>query len=100
MRLSDARQKDKVTAMSTWLMRWILVGLVAGVAARLVLPKREAGGFVATILVGIAGALLGGYLGRAFGNFGPSHPMGWAAAIVGAVVLLAIYRVIMASRKS
>jgi uncharacterized membrane protein YeaQ/YmgE (transglycosylase-associated protein family) len=85
--------------MSAWLMGWILVGLVAGVAARLILPGREAGGFVTTILVGIAGALLGGYLGRAFGDFAPSEPMGWAAAIIGSVLLLTIHRVIVATRR-
>ena len=84
--------------MAASLMGWILVGLIMGFAGRLVWPGREPGGFIATILTGIAGALLGGYLGRAFGDFAPANPVGWAAAAAGALVLLIIYRVIVAAR--
>jgi uncharacterized membrane protein YeaQ/YmgE (transglycosylase-associated protein family) len=88
-----------MTGMSASLMGWILIGLIVGVASRLILPRREPGSFVTSILVGIAGALLGGYLGRAFGDFAPSDPIGWAAATIGAIVLLALYRVIVATRR-
>ncbi|UVO55610.1 GlsB/YeaQ/YmgE family stress response membrane protein [Sphingomonas sp. SUN039] len=85
--------------MSASLMGWILIGLVMGVAGRLVTRTREPGGFVTAILVGIAGALLGGYLGLAFGDFAPAGPVGWVAAGTGAFLLLALYRMIVASRR-
>jgi uncharacterized membrane protein YeaQ/YmgE (transglycosylase-associated protein family) len=84
--------------MTASLMGWILVGLIAGVAGRLLWRGIAPGGFVAPILIGIAGALLGGYLGRAVGAFGPQDPGGWAAAAGGSAVLLAGYRLSLAKR--
>ena len=72
---------------------WILFGLVAGVIAKLVMPGRDPGGIIVTILLGIAGAVLGGYLGRAMGFYGANDGAGMLMSILGAVVLLALYRV-------
>ena len=79
------------------IISWILFGLVVGVIAKLLMPGRDPGGFIITILLGIAGALLGGFLGRAMGFYGPNEGAGWLMSILGAIVLLALYR--MAVRK-
>lgn len=71
---------------------WILFGLVAGVIAKLLMPGRDPGGFIITILLGIAGAFLGGYLGQMMGLYGEGEPAGLIMSIVGAVLLLALYR--------
>lgn len=70
----------------------ILFGLVVGVIAKLLMPGRDPGGFIITILLGIAGALIGGYVGRLLGFYGPNEGAGFIMAIIGAIVLLGIYR--------
>ena len=70
---------------------WILFGLVVGVIAKLLMPGRDPGGFIITVLLGIAGAVLGGFMGRAFGFYGPGEPAGFLMSLLGAVVLLLIY---------
>jgi uncharacterized membrane protein YeaQ/YmgE (transglycosylase-associated protein family) len=77
---------------------WILFGLVVGVVAKLLMPGRDPGGFVITIVLGIVGALLGGFLGRAIGMYGPDDPAGFLMSLVGAVILLAIYRMFAGRR--
>ena len=71
---------------------WIVFGLVVGVIAKLLTPGREPSGFVLTTLLGVAGALVGGFLGRAFGLY-PSYQStgGFFMSILGAVVLLGFY---------
>ena len=71
---------------------WIIVGLIVGAIAKLVMPGRDPGGFIITIGLGIAGAIVGGVVGRALGFYNPGEPAGWLMSIVGAVILLAIYR--------
>jgi uncharacterized membrane protein YeaQ/YmgE (transglycosylase-associated protein family) len=71
---------------------WILFGLVAGVIAKLIMPGKDPGGFIVTILLGIGGALLGGFIGRALGFYGEGEGAGMLMAIAGAFLLLAIYR--------
>jgi len=70
----------------------ILFGVVVGVIAKLLMPGRDPGGFIITILLGIAGALLGGWLGRAMGFYGPNEGAGFFMALLGSILLLAIYR--------
>jgi uncharacterized membrane protein YeaQ/YmgE (transglycosylase-associated protein family) len=77
---------------------WILFGLVVGVIAKLLMPGRDPGGFIITILLGIVGALLGGWIGRAMGLYRPDEPAGFFMALIGAIVLLAIYRVAVGRR--
>jgi uncharacterized membrane protein YeaQ/YmgE (transglycosylase-associated protein family) len=74
------------------ILLWILFGLVIGVIAKLLTPGRDPGGFLVTTLLGIAGALLGGFVGRLIGLY-PSYQSsgGFFMSILGAVVLLAIY---------
>ena len=77
------------------ILSWILCGLVIGIIAKLLMPGRDPGGFIVTILLGIAGALLGGFLGQAMGLYGPGDSAGWIVSILGAIVLLAIYRMMV-----
>jgi len=71
---------------------WIVFGLIVGVVGKLLMPGRDPGGFVWTILLGIAGALLGGFVGRSLGMYGEGEPAGFVMAVIGSIVLLAIYR--------
>ena len=80
------------------ILAWILFGLVVGVIAKLLMPGRDPGGFIITILLGIAGAMIGGFVGRAMGFYGPNEGAGWLMSILGAVILLALYRM-MARRR-
>jgi uncharacterized membrane protein YeaQ/YmgE (transglycosylase-associated protein family) len=80
------------------ILAWILFGLVVGVIAKLLMPGRDPGGFIITVLLGIAGALLGGFIGRAMGFYGPSQSAGWLMSIAGAIVLLALYRLVAPRR--
>ncbi len=78
----------------------ILFGLVVGVVAKLLMPGRDPGGFLITILLGIAGALLGGYVGRAMGFYGPNESAGFLMALLGAILLLVIYRLVAGRRRT
>ncbi|HUF23191.1 MAG TPA: GlsB/YeaQ/YmgE family stress response membrane protein [Vicinamibacterales bacterium] len=80
------------------ILSWILFGLVVGALAKLVMPGKDPGGIIVTILLGIAGALLGGFLGRSLGIMGEGQEAGWIAAFVGAIVLLLLYRLIVGRR--
>ena len=80
------------------IVTWILFGLVVGVIAKLLMPGRDPGGFIVTILLGIAGALLGGFIGRAMGFYGESQGAGWIMSILGAIVLLVLYRMVAGRR--
>jgi uncharacterized membrane protein YeaQ/YmgE (transglycosylase-associated protein family) len=80
------------------ILSWILFGLVVGVIAKLLMPGRDPGGFIVTILLGIAGALIGGFIGRAMGFYGEGEGAGWLMSILGAIVLLALYRMMVRRR--
>jgi uncharacterized membrane protein YeaQ/YmgE (transglycosylase-associated protein family) len=80
------------------ILMWIVFGLVVGIIAKLLMPGRDPGGFIITILLGIAGALLGGFIGRAIGFYGPNEQAGWLVSILGAIILLAIYRALVRRR--
>jgi uncharacterized membrane protein YeaQ/YmgE (transglycosylase-associated protein family) len=71
---------------------WIIFGLIVGIVAKFLMPGRDPGGFIITALLGIAGGLLGGYLGRAMGLYGEGDPVGFIMAVVGSIILLVIYR--------
>jgi uncharacterized membrane protein YeaQ/YmgE (transglycosylase-associated protein family) len=77
---------------------WILFGLVVGVVGKLLMPGRDPGGFILTILLGIAGALLGGFAGRALGFYGEGEPAGFIMAVIGSIILLIIYRMVAGRR--
>ena len=73
---------------------FIIAGLVIGAIAKLLMPGRDPGGFIVTMLIGVAGAVVAGWFGRALGFYGPQEPAGWITSILGAVVLLAVYRAV------
>ena len=77
---------------------WILFGLVVGIVAKFLTPGRDPGGFILTTLLGVAGALLGGYIGRLLGFYGPNQAAGFLMAVLGAIVLLLIYRTVSRPR--
>jgi uncharacterized membrane protein YeaQ/YmgE (transglycosylase-associated protein family) len=70
---------------------WIIFGLIAGIVAKLLMPGRDPGGFIVTILLGIAGSLLGGFAARLL-NLGEGGMMGFVLAVIGAMLLLGLYR--------
>jgi uncharacterized membrane protein YeaQ/YmgE (transglycosylase-associated protein family) len=71
-----------------------LIGLVVGALAKLIMPGKDPGGIFVTMLIGIAGAFLGTFLGRAVGHYGPDESAGFLMSLVGALILLAIYHFI------
>jgi uncharacterized membrane protein YeaQ/YmgE (transglycosylase-associated protein family) len=74
---------------------WIIIGGLAGLIAKAIMPGRDPGGFIVTILLGIAGAVLAGFIGRMLGWYGPDDAgAGFIAAIVGALLILFVYRLI------
>ena len=74
------------------ILGWIIFGLVVGVLAKLLMPGRDPGGMIVTILLGIAGAVVAGFLGRALGWYEPGQPAGFVFATIGAILLLFVYR--------
>jgi uncharacterized membrane protein YeaQ/YmgE (transglycosylase-associated protein family) len=74
---------------------WILFGLVVGALAKLVMPGRDPGGIIVTMILGIVGAVLGGYLGRAMGMYQTGQGAGFWMSLVGAIIVLAIYRMVV-----
>lgn len=76
----------------------IIVGLIVGALAKLIMPGKDPGGIIVTILLGIAGALLATFLGRALGWYQTGESAGWIASLIGAIILLAIYRAAIGRR--
>lgn len=78
---------------------WIIIGGIAGAIAKLLMPGKDPGGCLITILLGIAGALLAGFIGKAVGWYQDGEAAGFLAAIVGAFIILALYRLILRRRR-
>jgi uncharacterized membrane protein YeaQ/YmgE (transglycosylase-associated protein family) len=92
-----ARQEEG-EGRSMAILSWIVFGLVIGIIAKLLMPGKDPGGFIVTILLGVAGALVGGFIGRAMGFYGEGQSAGWIMSILGAVILLALYRMLVRRR--
>lgn len=84
--------------MPEGIIGWLLIGLVAGVVGKLIMPGKDPGGCVVTILIGIAGALLAGFVAQSSGVTLDGFWRSYGAATLGAIVLLALYRLIIARR--
>lgn len=86
------------------IIAWIILGLLAGAIAKAIMPGKDPGGIIVTMLIGVVGGLLGGWLGKVV--FGVDSVDGffelstWIAAIVGSLILLAVYRLFTGSRHS
>jgi len=76
----------------------IIIGAVIGAVAKLLMPGRDPGGCIITILLGIAGSFVAGYLGQAMGWYSPGQPAGFIFSVIGAMVLLLLYRLIFGRR--
>lgn len=80
---------------------WMLIiGLIVGAIAKLIMPGKDPGGIIVTIILGIAGAFLAGFLGRAMGWYGEGDAAGFIASVIGAIILLIIYRMIAGRRRT
>ena len=77
---------------------WIFFGLIVGIVAKFLTPGRDPGGFIVTALIGIAGALIGGFLGREMGLYHEGDPVGFVMAVVGSIILLLLYRMVAGRR--
>lgn len=77
---------------------WIVVGFLAGAIAKLLMPGKDPGGCIVTILLGIAGALVAGYVGKLIGWYKPGDVAGFLGAIVGALMILLVYRLVLRRR--
>lgn len=77
---------------------WIIFGVVVGAIAKLLMPGRDPGGIIVTMVLGIVGAVLGGVAGRAIGFYGPGEPAGFLMALLGSLLLLGIYRAMSGRR--
>lgn len=82
---------------NSWLW-WIVIGGVAGAIAKLLMPGRDPGGCLVTILLGIAGAFVAGFIGQSLGFASTRNGAGFIGAIVGAFIILAVYRLIAGRR--
>ena len=80
------------------ILGWIVIGLLAGGIAKLLMPGKDPGGCIITILLGIAGALLAGFIGKSVGWYDTNEGAGFLAAIVGAFIILLLYRMISKRR--
>ena len=81
------------------LLYTILIGLVIGVVAKFLMPGRDPGGCIITMLLGIAGSFVASYLGQAMGWYAPGQPAGFIFSVIGAMILLLIYRMIFGRRR-
>ena len=77
----------------------ILIGLVVGIIAKFLMPGNDPGGIIVTILLGIAGSFVAGYIGRAAGWYNEGEPVGFIASVVGAMLLLLVYRLMFGRRR-
>jgi uncharacterized membrane protein YeaQ/YmgE (transglycosylase-associated protein family) len=84
----------------TGIISTIIIGLIVGAIAKLLMPGRDPGGCIVTILLGIVGAVVAGYLGRLIGWYEPGQPAGFIASIIGAMLILLVYRLIIGRRSS
>lgn len=72
----------------------LIIGLIVGALAKLIMPGKDPGGIIITILLGIAGAFVGTFLGQALHLYQPGQSAGWIMSLIGALILLGIYRMI------
>jgi uncharacterized membrane protein YeaQ/YmgE (transglycosylase-associated protein family) len=77
----------------------LVIGLLVGIVAKFLLPGDDPGGFIVTTLIGIAGSFAAGYIGRAAGWYHDGEPVGFIASVIGAILLLMVYRLLFGRRR-
>jgi uncharacterized membrane protein YeaQ/YmgE (transglycosylase-associated protein family) len=77
-----------------WIIWAIIIGLIVGAVAKFIMPGRDPGGIIVTILLGIGGSVLATWIGQAVGWYGPGQGAGFIASVIGAIIILAIYRAV------
>jgi uncharacterized membrane protein YeaQ/YmgE (transglycosylase-associated protein family) len=80
------------------LLGMIVIGLIVGALAKLIMPGNDPGGVIVTMLLGVGGSVIAGWLGRAVGWYTAGQPAGFIASVVGAIIILAIYRLLIGRR--
>jgi len=80
------------------LLGTLVVGLIVGAIAKLIMPGRDPGGIIVTMLIGVAGAFVATFLGQALNWYGPGESARWIGSILGAVLLLFLYRLFTGRR--
>jgi uncharacterized membrane protein YeaQ/YmgE (transglycosylase-associated protein family) len=95
---NGAKNSNFEGGLNMSVLGWILFGLVVGIVGKLLMPGRDPGGFILTILLGIAGALVGGFIGQSLGLYQPGEPAGFVMAVIGSIILLLIYRLVVGRR--
>jgi uncharacterized membrane protein YeaQ/YmgE (transglycosylase-associated protein family) len=96
--LSKREKEKKEDEMA--IIGWIIFGLIVGIIGKFLMPGRDPGGIVVTILLGIGGALLGGWIGQAMGLYREGEPAGFIMAVLGSILLLFLYRLFVGRRSS
>ena len=76
----------------------IIIGLIIGIVAKLLMPGKDPGGFIITMLLGVAGAFVAHFIGRSMGLYAPDEPAGLIASVLGAMILLGVYRLAIGRR--
>lgn len=82
------------------ILGWIVFGLVIGALAKLLMPGKDPGGIIVTMLLGIVGSVLGGFIGQTMGLYGPGDAAGFVMSLLGAILLLVIYRMATGNRRT
>jgi uncharacterized membrane protein YeaQ/YmgE (transglycosylase-associated protein family) len=77
----------------------LIIGLLAGIVAKFLMPGKDPGGFIITMLLGVAGAFTATYLGQRLGIYEAGEPAGFIGGVIGAILLLAVYRMIAGRRR-
>lgn len=78
----------------------LIIGLIVGAIAKLLMPGNDPGGIIVTMLLGVAGSFVAGYIGRAAGWYNDGDPVGFIASVVGAIILLLLYRLAFRGRRT
>jgi uncharacterized membrane protein YeaQ/YmgE (transglycosylase-associated protein family) len=82
------------------ILGWIIFGVIVGAIAKLLMPGKDPGGFLVTMALGIVGAVMGGFIGRSLGMYGSNQGAGFLMSVMGAIVVLFIYRLLVGRRST
>lgn len=86
------------TQLNMGILYAIIIGLIVGAVAKLLMPGKDPGGWIITILLGLAGSMVAHFIGRGLGWYGDTEPAGFIASVFGAIILLALYRMVTRKR--